>query len=82
VSRLSHTLARGVEARRTTSSHRRSREAVLSSLLAKRAAAHRAGLHQLEKQLRSQILWGLPMIRVMDEPRVQDNESDVCPPGL
>jgi hypothetical protein len=82
VSRLSHTLSRGIEARRTTSAHRSSRQAILSSLLAKRAAAHRAGLHQLERQLRSQILWGLPMIRLVDEPQIQENEADDDPPVL
>lgn len=37
------------------------REAVLSALLAKRAAAHRAGLVGQERLLRDQILWALPM---------------------
>ncbi|WP_299328778.1 hypothetical protein [Parasphingopyxis sp.] len=55
--RLSKALANGRDA-----DHRAdSREAVLARLLAKRAAAHRAGLKDLEDILRSQIEWALPM---------------------
>jgi hypothetical protein len=38
-----------------------SREAVLARLLAKRAAAHRAGMTGLERFLRLQIAWSLPI---------------------
>ena len=40
-----------------------SREQVLARLLLKRAAAHRAGLAELESSLRHQIAWSLPMRR-------------------
>jgi hypothetical protein len=38
-----------------------SREAILSALLSKRAAARRAGLKEQEAMLRGQILWSLPV---------------------
>jgi hypothetical protein len=38
-----------------------SREAILAALLAKRAAARRAGLEDQEALLRGQILWSLPV---------------------
>jgi chorismate mutase len=38
-----------------------SREAVLARLLSKRAAAHRAGMGTLERFLRLQIVWSLPI---------------------
>jgi hypothetical protein len=38
-----------------------SREAILAALLAKRAAARRAGLSDQEALLRGQILWSLPI---------------------
>lgn len=37
------------------------RESILAGLLQKRAAAARAGLRDLEDQLRSQIRWSLPV---------------------
>jgi hypothetical protein len=37
------------------------RETILAGLLQKRAAAARAGLRDLEDQLRSQIRWSLPV---------------------
>jgi len=40
-----------------------SREAILAGLLSQRAAAARAGLHELERLLRNQILWSLPVRR-------------------
>ena len=39
----------------------RSREQVLARLLMKRAAAQQAGLTDLERALRDQIRWSLPM---------------------
>ena len=38
-----------------------SREQILARLLMKRAAAYRAGLGELEEQLRAQIAWSLPI---------------------
>ena len=38
-----------------------SREEVLARLLRKRAAAQQAGLSELERALRDQIRWSLPM---------------------
>lgn len=55
--KLSQALTRG----RAVSNPPNSREAVLARLLAKRAAAHRAGLGELERILRAQIKWALPM---------------------
>lgn len=46
-----------------------SREVVLARLLAKRAAAHRAGMETLERFLRLQIEWSLPMLQPEDEQR-------------
>lgn len=50
-----------VAAGRSAQTRRRTREAVLASLLAKRGAAHRAGLARQEQLLRNQILWSLPI---------------------
>jgi hypothetical protein len=72
---MSHMLARAVDSGRSTRAHRRSREAILSALLAKRAAAHRAGLRRLERLLRNHILWGLPMRRPADESEGANGES-------
>jgi len=65
---MSHILSRAIGSRRLASSWRGSREAILAALLGKRAAAQRAGLHELEKQLRSHILWGLPIRTPVDVP--------------
>lgn len=59
MSNLSYRFAKALAAGRA---HRpKTREGILSSLLAKRAAAQRAGLTELEEQLRNQIRWALPM---------------------
>ncbi|MGP1283467.1 MAG: hypothetical protein ACTS1X_10865 [Parasphingopyxis sp.] len=58
--RLSQALATG----RDNGGRPNSREAILSRLLAKRAAAHRAGLADLEAILRNQIEWSLPMRQI------------------
>jgi hypothetical protein len=43
-----------------------SREEVLARLLVKRADAQQAGLDDLERSLRRQIRWSLPMHRIDD----------------
>lgn len=53
--KLSSALAKGRQSRRLT------REQILVDLLNKRAAARRAGLRDLEKTLREQIRWALPL---------------------
>ncbi|HKT15767.1 MAG TPA: hypothetical protein VJR87_10230 [Allosphingosinicella sp.] len=58
---LSFGLARAVSCGRARNAHPTSREQVLSRLLIKRAAAHRAGLKTLEQTLRCQISWALPV---------------------
>ncbi|MDB5697249.1 MAG: hypothetical protein JWN69_53 [Alphaproteobacteria bacterium] len=65
--RTSFQLAKAIAGGRAAGARPTSREQVLARLLAKRAAAHRAGLHALEQALRAQILWALPMRR--DENR-------------
>lgn len=65
--RTSFRLAKAIAGGRAARARPTSREQVLVRLLAKRAAAHRAGLHKLEQALRAQILWALPMRR--DENR-------------
>jgi hypothetical protein len=47
------------------------REALLFSLLKKRAAAHNVGATELEAMLRTQILWSLPTI----EPLTLDGQE-------
>ena len=60
MSRLSYRLSKAV-ARGRSGWRPSTREEVLARLLVKRAAAHRAGLHELEARLRDQIAWSLPM---------------------
>ena len=55
--KLSSALAKGRQSRRLT------REQILVDLLNKRAAARRAGLRDLERSLREQIRWALPLRR-------------------
>lgn len=63
---ISVQLARALAAGRTTKVP--SRAEILAGLLRKRCVAANSGLVQLERQLRSQILWALPIER----PQVQD----------
>lgn len=58
---ISFRLAMAVASGRKEGDRNDSREAVLARLLVKRAAAHRAELADLEKILRAQIEWALPM---------------------
>ena len=59
--RLAKALATGRAERRLT------RERILLDLLNKRAAARREGLTELERQLREQIRWALPLRRGEEE---------------
>jgi hypothetical protein len=58
--KLSSALAKGRQSRRLT------REQILVDLLNKRAAARRAGLRELERSLREQIRWALPLRRTVE----------------
>lgn len=58
---LSFRLAKAVAAGRRTRWRPMTREQVLARLLVKRAAAHQAGLGDLETSLRKQISWSLPI---------------------
>lgn len=69
MSRLSYRLAKAAAAGRRLDWRPASREQVLARLLVKRAAAHQAGLDDLETALREQIAWSLPMRR---------GENDAC----
>jgi hypothetical protein len=82
MSSMSHLLSRAIGGRRATSSHRSSREAILAALLGKRAAAYRAGLDELEQQLRSHILWALPIQRPEDRPDQKEKQTDEHPSQL
>jgi hypothetical protein len=61
MSRLSYRLSKALSDSRRTKWRPSTREEVLAKLLVKRAAAHRAGLKELEASLRQQIRWALPM---------------------
>ena len=61
MSRLSFTLSKALAGGRRAGGRPGSREEVLARLLMKRAAAKRAGLKELEAQLREQIVWALPV---------------------
>jgi hypothetical protein len=67
--KLSAALAKGRQSRRVT------REQILVDLLNKRAAARRAGLRDLERSLREQIRWALPLRRAdeADAPDTADS---------
>jgi hypothetical protein len=67
--KLSTALAKGRKSRRLT------REQILVDLLNKRAAARRAGLRDLERTLREQIRWALPLGRT-DEADAAPDRSD------
>ena len=58
---MSFMLAQALSGGRGPAASPNTRERILARLLAKRAAAHRAGLSELEKQLRNQIRWALPV---------------------
>ena len=56
-------LSRAIQDGRRLSWRPSSREEVLRRLLEKRAEAKQAGLHRLERSLREQIAWSLPVRR-------------------
>jgi hypothetical protein len=58
---MSFRLAKALDSGRTRRTESLTRETILAGLLQKRAAAARAGLAELESQLRSQIRWSLPV---------------------
>jgi hypothetical protein len=69
MSRLSYRLSKALSAGRVSNGRPGSREEVLARLLAKRAAARRAGLDELEGALRRQISWSLPIRKDVDDPK-------------
>ena len=67
--KLSTALAKGRRPRPVT------REQILVDLLNKRAAAKRAGLAELERKLREQIRWALPLRRTRDGDAVEEGRK-------
>ena len=67
MSRLSYRLAKALSGSRRVKWRPTTREEVLAKLLVKRAAAHRAGLTELEESLRQQIKWALPIRKGDDD---------------
>lgn len=61
MSKMSFHFAQALSAGRSRRPQPLTRESILAGLLQKRAAAARAGLRDLEDQLRSQIRWSLPV---------------------
>jgi hypothetical protein len=76
MSRLSFTLSKALARGRRGGGRPGSREEVLARLLMKRAAARRAGLEDLEAQLREQIVWSLPVQKPADDARVEPIAGD------
>jgi hypothetical protein len=76
MSRLSFTLSKALARGRRGGGRPGSREEVLARLLMKRAAARRAGLEDLEAQLREQIVWSLPVQNPADDARVEAKTGD------
>ena len=60
-------LSRAIQEGRRLAWRPSSREEVLERLLVKRAEARQAGLDGLERSLRQQIAWSLPVRRGSDE---------------
>jgi hypothetical protein len=75
MSKMSFHFAQALSAGRSRRPEPLTRESILAGLLQKRAAAARAGLRDLEDQLRSQIRWSLPV----HSPRAgnEDDETSV-----
>ena len=74
---MSFLFARALESGRKQTAVPLTRESILAGLLQKRAAAARAGLRDLEDQLRSQIRWSLPV----HSPPPPDEEGAPDQPG-
>ncbi|MEA3052924.1 MAG: hypothetical protein QOG72_1827 [Sphingomonadales bacterium] len=79
MSKMSFHFAQALNAGRTRRATPLTRESILAGLLQKRAAAARAGLHDLEDQLRSQIRWSLP---VHSPPSFPEEGSTADSPSL
>jgi hypothetical protein len=71
---LSFMLSRAVARGRAEKGVPRNRAEILAALLRKRAEAHRQGLSDQERKLRSQIRWALP-IHPGEEPGAEPAES-------
>ena len=67
---LSYRLSKAVARGRENNGKAENREAVLARLLMKRAAAHRAGLSDLEAIMRRQIEWSLPIVQDADSKKI------------
>jgi hypothetical protein len=67
--KLSTALSQGRQKRNVT------REQILVDLLNKRAAARRAGLADLERKLREQIRWALPLRRTGSEGETEEGRD-------
>jgi hypothetical protein len=65
--RLSYRLTKALSDGRKLRWRPQTREQILARLLVKRAEARQAGLDILERSLRQQIRWSLPMRKVDDE---------------
>jgi hypothetical protein len=70
---LSFMLSRAVARGRAEKGVPRNRAEILAALLRKRAEAHRQGLSDQERKLRSQIRWALP-IHAAEEPGAEPTE--------
>jgi hypothetical protein len=67
--KLSTALAKGRRPRLVT------REQILVDLLNKRAAAKQAGLADLERKLREQIRWALPLRRTREDDGAEESRE-------
>jgi hypothetical protein len=77
MSKMSFHFAQALNAGRTRRTAPLTRESILAGLLQKRAAAARAGLSDLERQLRSQIRWSLPILNPAG-PTLDDDGKDTA----
>ena len=69
-------LARAISEGRRLRWRPQNREQVLERLLVKRAEARQAGLEELEKSLREQIAWSLPVRRGEPDPGGDPTDED------
>jgi hypothetical protein len=60
---LSHRFSRALAQGRAKPAEPPSRASLLATLLRKRATAHNVGAEELERLLRDQIRWSLPIVR-------------------
>jgi hypothetical protein len=78
MSKMSFHFAQALDAGRTRRTAPLTRESILAGLLQKRAAAARAGLSDLEDQLRSQIRWSLPVHSPAPPPEEGAPADEAC----